>query len=49
MSKDYFMPSGVITLEPEEIIIEYIYIFFFSFVTIMAPLAYTTLIAGNET
>lgn len=48
MSKDYFMPSGVITLEPEEIIIEYIYIFF-SFVNIMAPLAYTALIAGNET
>lgn len=38
MSKDYFMVNGVmITLEPEEIIIEYIY--FFSFVNIMAPIA----------
>lgn len=49
MSKeDYFMLNGImITLEPEQIIIEYIY--FLSFVNIMAPLAYTTLIAGNET
>lgn len=45
------MLNGVmITLEPEEIIIEkYIYIYILSFVNIMAPIAYTTLIAGNET
>lgn len=43
------MLNGIITLEPQEIIIEYIYIFFLSFVNIMTPLAYTALIAGDET
>lgn len=45
--EDYFMPHGNDNIRTREVIIESIY--FLSFVNILAPLAYTSLIAGNET